>query len=84
MESVVPSSSPDDIQVFRDHDSDTGFYVRIKGHYAGQKDFILSYTSFNTGECILICIANMTYKVCWVLKTNDLLKLLICMLFFFF
>ena len=50
MESVVPSSSLDDVQVFRAHDSDTGFYVRIKGHYSGQRDFVLAFTCFNTGK----------------------------------
>ncbi|KAL8590515.1 hypothetical protein ACOMHN_010951 [Nucella lapillus] len=45
--SAVPSSSPRDKLMFEDFDSDEGFYVRIKGHYWGPRDFVLSFTSFN-------------------------------------
>ncbi|KAK7500260.1 hypothetical protein BaRGS_00008483 [Batillaria attramentaria] len=47
---AVPSRSPDDIQTYYPHDSDVGFYVRLKGHYSGRRDFVLVYTSFNYGH----------------------------------
>ncbi|KAK7115301.1 hornerin-like isoform X2 [Littorina saxatilis] len=51
VESALPSTSPGEKLTFRAHDSDEGFYVRIKGHYYGRKDFVLTYTSFNIDNC---------------------------------
>lgn len=42
----IRGDTSDDQRVYTEHVADDGFYVRLRGTYSGQKDFVLSYTSF--------------------------------------
>lgn len=52
---IVMTASPrtgrESKQTFADYDSDTGFYVRVKGYYWGHRDFVLTFTSYKLGDC---------------------------------
>ncbi|XP_076470288.1 uncharacterized protein LOC143300468 [Babylonia areolata] len=48
---ATPSLDAEDKQTFKTYDSTVGFYVRLKGHYWGHRDFVLSFTSFSLDQC---------------------------------
>ncbi|XP_025116139.1 uncharacterized protein LOC112577300 isoform X3 [Pomacea canaliculata] len=50
-ETANPSTNPRDTPGFNTLISREGFYVRLKGHYSGSRDFVLAFASFKTDNC---------------------------------